>query len=79
MRALLAAAKDRPKERALILLMRYSGLEIGDAVTLGRDSVTGVELALRRARSGELVTVELPRAVVRAMLSIRSPNPDYIW
>ena len=79
MRALLAAAKDQPKERALILLMRYSGLAIGDAVTLRRDSLAGVELTLRGARGGEQVTVALPDAVVRAMLSIRSRNPDYIW
>ena len=79
MRALLAAAQDQPKERALILLMRYSGLAIGDAVTLRRDSLAGVELTLRGARGGEQVTVALPDAVVRAMLSIRSRNPDYIW
>ena len=35
LRALLAACLRQPKERALILLMRYSGLAIGDAVTLG--------------------------------------------
>ena len=79
MRALLAAAQDQPKERALILLLRYSGLEIGDAVTLRRDSIAGVELTLRGAKSGEQVRVDLPLAVVRAMLSIRSPNPAYIW
>ena len=78
-RALLAASKHQPKEQALILLMRYSGLAISDAVTLRRESVAGNELTLRRAKSGELVTVELPRAVVRAMVSIRAPSPDYFW
>ena len=79
MNALLAASKHRPKERALILLMRYSGLAIGDAVTLRRESVAGSELTLRRAKSGELVTVHLPHAVVAAMASIRAPNADYFW
>ena len=78
-RALLAASEHQPKERALILLMRFSGLAIGDAVTLRRESVADTELTLRRAKSGELVTVDLPAAVVRAMLSIRAPNPDYFW
>ena len=78
-RALLTASKHHPKERALILLLRYSGLAIRDAVTLRRDSVAGTELTLRRAKSGELVTVDLPYAVVRAMVSIRAPNPDYFW
>ena len=78
-RALLGASKHQPKERALILLMRFSGLAIGDAVTLRRESVADTELTLRRAKSGELVTVDLPAAVVRAMLSIQAPNPDYFW
>ena len=77
--ALLAASEDQPKERALILLMRYSGLAIGDAVTLRRAAVAGTELTLRRAKSGELVTVDLPDAVMRAMASIPEPNPDYFW
>ena len=77
--ALLAASEDQPRERALILLMRYSGLAIGDAVTLCRAAVAGTALTLRRAKSGELVTVDLPDAVVRAMASIPGPNSDYFW
>ena len=77
--ALLAASEDQPRERALILLMRYSGLAIGDAVTLRRTAVAGTELTLRRAKSGELVTVDLPDGVVRAMASIPVPNEDYFW
>ena len=79
MRALLRACGQRLKERALILLMRYSGLAIGDAVTLRREAVVGTELTLRRAKTGELVMVDLPHIVVRAILSLRGPNPDYIW
>ena len=78
-RALLAASEHQPKESALILLMRYSGLGIGDAVTLSREAVIGTELTLRRAKSGELVTIDLPHAVVGAMVSVRGPNPDYFW
>ena len=77
--ALLSASEDQPRERALILLMRYSGLAIGDAVTLRRAAVADTELTLRRAKSGELVTVDLPDAVVRAMESISGSNPDYFW
>ena len=78
-RALLAASKDQPKEHALILLLRYSGLAICDAATLSRAAVVGTELTLRRAKSGELVTVDLPPAVVRAMASLRGPSPEYFW
>ena len=79
MRALLGASWDQPRERALILLMRYSGLAIGDAVTLHREAVAGTELTLRRSKSGELVTVDLPDAVVRALASIPGPNTDHFW
>ena len=53
--ATLAACVRQPKERALILLMRYSSLAIGDSVTLSREAVVGTEPTLRRAKTGELV------------------------
>ena len=79
MRALLAATEQQPKERGLILLMRYSGLAIGDAVTLSREALVGTELTLRRAKSGELVMVDLPHVVVRAIRRLRGPSPDFFW
>ena len=77
--ALLGDCEKQPKERALILLMRHSGLAIGDAVTLKRASIVETELTLRRVKGGELVTVELPLAVVTAIRAIRGANPDYFW
>ncbi len=81
MRALLAAADEKPRELALILLMRYSGLAIGDAVTLGLDALDrGGDLALRRAKSGELVTVALPDEVVAALEAVADPGlQHYFW
>ena len=79
MRNLLAAADGQPKERALILLMRYSGLAIADAVTLSREALVGTELTLRRAKSGELVMVDLPHLVVKAVNRLRGPNADHFW
>ena len=79
MRALLAAVARQAKERALLLLLRYSGLAIGDAVTLRRESLVGTELTLRRAKSGELVMVDLPLAVVGALARLRGPSPDYFF
>ena len=79
MRALLAVSEQQPKERGLLLLMRYSGLAIGDAVTLNREAVVGTELTLRRAKSGELVMVDLPYVVIRAIRPLRGANPDFFW
>ena len=54
MRSLLTASADQPRERGLLLLMRYSGLAIGDAATLRRDALRGSELTLRRTHNGQL-------------------------
>ena len=39
----------------------------------------GTELTLRRAKTGELVMVDLPHLVVRAIRAIRGPSPDFFW
>ena len=80
MRRLLGCTEKRPGERALILLMRYSGLAIGDAVTLSKDSCQDSLLVLRRAKTGELVVVDLPDIVLEALSSIDRPDkPYYFW
>ena len=80
-RALLAATVQKPKEQALVLLLRYSGLAILDATTLRRDAVRpNGDLVLRRAKSGELVTVALPDAVVAALDAVaEAGRPHYFW
>ena len=68
------------KERALILLMRYSGLSIRDAVTLRRDAIDnqGI-LTLRRAKSGELVIVPLHSLAIEALEQISQPDHLYFF
>ncbi len=81
MRRLLAAAPGGSPERALMLLMRWSGLAIGDAVTLPRSDLRECgELVLRRAKSGELVTVLLPAPVIAALEGLPERyGPHYFW
>ncbi len=79
MRSLLAASADQPRERGLFLLMRYSGLAIGDAATLRRDALAGTELTLRRAKSSELVMVALPQVVVEAITPLRGRSAEHFW
>ncbi len=80
-RALLRAAAQKPKEQALLLLLRYSGLAMRDAVTLERSAVqSDGELVLRRAKSGELVTVALPAEVLTALDAVDEPSRQhYFW
>ena len=79
MRRLIRHAEGSLQEWALLLLMRYSGLTIQDAVALSRDAITGTVLVLRRAKTRELVVVELPRVVLDALKSIAEPGSEYYF
>ena len=76
-----AREADKTEEEALILLMRYSGLSIRDAVTLRRDAIDSHDnLTLRRAKSGELVVVPLHSLAIKALERIGPPNqPHFFW
>ena len=67
------------KERALILLMRFSGLTIQDASTLPAAAIDGPQLTLRRAKSGELVVCELPAVAERALEALRTGRQHFFW
>ena len=79
-RSLVAAADARIHEKALILLMRYSGLSIQDAVTCSRNYINDDTLILRRAKTDELVTVHLPDPVIDSLRSITlNGSPYFFW
>lgn len=70
--------KDRL--RALVLLMRWSGLSIKDAVTLERNRIDAKgSLLLRRAKTGIPVYVPLPPEVYSALRALPSDNPRYFF
>lgn len=79
MARLVAAFPAGSRERALILLMRYSGLAILDAVTLPRTALDGQLLTLRRAKSGELVICELPALVADELEAVTPRRRHYFW
>ena len=76
-----AATEGKTKEQALILLMRYSGLSIRDAVTLCQDAIDSQNnLTLRRAKTGELVMVPLHSMAVEALKRIKKPGrAHFFW
>ncbi len=70
--------------RTLILLMRWSGLAIGDAVGLERSRLNKKdELLLYRAKTGHPVYVPLPAHVADALRALPpgalAPNPRYFF
>ena len=68
--------------RTLILLMRWSGLRIRDAITLERTRLIGDNLLLYQAKTGTPVYVPLPPQVAQASRDVPAsskPNPRYFF
>jgi integrase/recombinase XerD len=65
--------------RALMLLLRFSGLRIGDAVTLARNRIQDEKLFLYTAKTGTPVYVPLPDVLLRALDVIVTDTPYYFW
>lgn len=65
-----ATCDSMRRTRALVLLMRYSGLRIGDAVGLETERVKGDRLFLRTQKTGVAVNLILPDFVVQELQAI---------
>lgn len=65
--------------RALVLLLRHSGLRITDAVTLPRDRITNGKLFLYTAKTGTPVYCPLPPFLLTALEAIPSANQYFFW
>jgi integrase/recombinase XerD len=72
--------EQRQRVRTMILLLRWSGLAIRDAVTLERDKLDSQgRLMLRRAKTGVAVLAPLPPHVAAALQSLHSDNRRYFF
>ena len=65
--------------RALILLLRYSGLRIGDAATLSRNRITDDKLELYTAKTGTKVCLPLPPKVIEALHALPVKGEHFFW
>jgi integrase/recombinase XerD len=65
--------------RAMVLLLRYSGLRIGDAVRLARDRIAGGKLFLYTQKTGVPVWCPLPEFVCAALDSFTPMNGTYYF
>jgi integrase len=65
--------------RALVLLLRYAGLRIGDAVSLSRDRIADGKLFLYTAKTGTPVWCPLPDSVIQTLEAVRSTNAKYFF
>ncbi len=65
--------------RALVLVLRFSGLRIRDAVTLRRDCISNGKLLLHTAKTGTPVYCPLPDFLIAELEMVRGSNPDYFF
>ena len=71
---------DNPaRVRAFVLVLRYTGLRIGDCVALRKEHVDGDRLFLRTEKSGESVYLPLPDAVTDALDEIGNSAEYFFW
>ncbi|MGH9681207.1 MAG: tyrosine-type recombinase/integrase, partial [Candidatus Acidiferrales bacterium] len=65
--------------RALVQLLRFSGLRIRDAVTLSRERIVNGKLLLYTAKTGTPVHLPLPEFVIQELEMSRGTNPNFIF
>jgi integrase/recombinase XerD len=76
----LSPLRVRSQLKALVLLMRFSGLRISDAVSLKVSSIDSTgRLFLYQAKTGNPVTLPLPPKVLEALTAADEGNPYYFW
>jgi integrase/recombinase XerD len=81
----LLGPETKQKLRALIQLMRYSGLAIQDAVKIPRaniihDTAKGIyRVVTSRQKTGTDVSVPIPTAIAEEILAVPSVNPAYVF
>jgi integrase/recombinase XerD len=64
---------------AFVELLLYSGLRIGDAVQLRRDSISEGKLLIRTQKTGTDVTLLLPKSVLERLQSVKCESEDYFF
>ena len=78
----LKDTKEAQRLRCLLLLMRYSGLAIRDALTLPRRELRKEGehylVVTARQKTGTDVSVPLPPAVAEELLGFANENPEYL-
>jgi integrase/recombinase XerD len=68
-----------PKARAMVLLLRYSGLRMQDAACLERRRLKNGKLFLYTQKTGTPVYCPLPPAVATALNGVENAHPDYFF
>lgn len=68
-----------PKLKAMVLLLRHSGLRLQDAACLERTRLNGDKLFLYTQKTGTPVYCPLPPEVRKAMTAVVNERPEYFF
>ena len=74
-----AGIRNAQRLRAFVLLLRYSGLRIGDAVQLDVDRIKNAKLLLHTEKTGVPVYCVLPEMVVEALNAAPHSSARYFF
>ncbi|MBI2149969.1 MAG: tyrosine-type recombinase/integrase [Acidobacteria bacterium] len=72
-------ALNRTRVRAMVLLLRFSGIRIGDAVTLTRDKIKDGKLMLYTAKTGTPVWLPLKEEVIEELGKLDTHPKYFFW
>lgn len=70
---------DGVRLRALILLMRYTGFRISDAIKLKRTDVKKGRVFVYQAKTGNPVHVPVPPLVLKALKDVKNDGEFFFW
>jgi integrase len=71
--------RNRVRLRALVLVMRFTGLRVRDAVTLKKDRIRNGKVFLRTAKTGTDVYCPLPPVATDALEKIKATGDHFFW
>jgi integrase/recombinase XerD len=71
--------KNPLRAKAMVLLLRYSGMRVGDAATLTRDRIQNGKLFLYTAKTKTPVFVPLPKEVIDALEKLEETGKYFFW
>lgn len=74
-----AGLRNGQRLKAFVLLLRYSGMRIGDAVQLGVNRLQGNKLLLHTEKTGVHVYCVLPDIVIKALDAAPRSNQNYFF
>ncbi len=72
-------AASGKRVKAFVLIMRYTGLRIGDTVQLSKENVQDGKVFLTTQKTGVQVRVPVPSCVVAALSEIEGLSRHYFW